>query len=89
MKIIDADEFFEITWRAGWAPKPHLKLLQGRDFDCVCGNTHTVSFEMIAREMPKSHFVLECPNGNGVVCVKIKGLFSPQLITQYAARHEA
>jgi len=50
---------------------------EGLPFQCICGKPHNFSQNkiQILRELPKSQLVLSCPEGHGMVCVHLKGIF--------------
>jgi hypothetical protein len=89
MKIIDMEEFFMTTWHQGWPPRMNMKLYDGDLYECVCGSSHEFHHSRVARELPKMHVVIECPRDVGLVCVKIKGIFSTKLVSQFGALGES
>lgn len=85
MKIMDFDYFFMTTWQQGWPPRMNMKLYDGKEYECVCGESHEFHHSRVAREMKRMHVVIECPNNTGLVCVKIKGIFFTKLASQFGA----
>jgi len=89
MKIVDSGQFFMTTWQNGWPPRMNMKIYDGKEYECVCGRSHSFHHSRVAREMKGMHVVIECPTGAGAVCVKIKGFFSTRLVSQYGAFRDA
>ncbi|PIW64950.1 MAG: hypothetical protein COW13_00150, partial [Candidatus Omnitrophica bacterium CG12_big_fil_rev_8_21_14_0_65_50_5] len=50
---------------------------EGQPFQCVCGKPHNFNSQdvEVLRELPWMRLVLGCPDGLGINCVKVKGLF--------------
>lgn len=76
MKYVAPDDFHEVAFTEGWAPRMKMHVYDGAVFDCACGQRHVFkSGEIaVARELSGMKVVLECPRGLGVVLVEIKGL---------------
>ena len=90
MKIVDYDYFFMDTWKNGWQPKSlfTFKGWDGRAYECVCGKSHEFHHSRVVREMSRMRCVVECPDGAGSVCVKLKGIFTTKVVCLFGALNE-
>jgi len=85
MLTMEMADFFAITVQHGWAPRMKTSLYDGKEYGCVCGSTHVFDHAHVVRELPHMHLVIECEEGLGLTCVKIKGIFFTRLLPQYGA----
>jgi len=85
MQMIDMAEFFAFTLQHGWAPRMKMSIYNGKEYGCICGSVHVFDHAHVVRELPRMHAVIECDEGIGLTCVKIKGIFFTRLLAQYGA----
>ncbi len=87
MKIITSEEFMARASRA-FPLNMNVSIYEGMSFECACGNTHAFSGDPsdILREMKGMQLLIVCPNKLGITCVKVAGMFRPQLKAQFGAK---
>lgn len=79
MKLLDLPDFHAATF-GGHPLSSDMSPYLGMTYECACGEAHQFYpwVTKIIREIPIMKFVVVCPAGDVLTCVKIKGLFKPR-----------
>jgi hypothetical protein len=84
VKVVSFDNFMSSTL-GGWPVKADMSIYAGKPFECACGVTHSFSGRSseVMRELGGMRFVLRCPERKAITLVRVKGIFSVVLESQY------
>ena len=89
MKIYGMEDFLSRTL-GGWPLRAKVSAYQGLVFDCACGKRHEFSGSSsdVLRELGGMQFVISCPTEpkSYINLVKVKGLFSVKMETQFGGK---
>lgn len=87
MEMLTKEQFASRTL-AGRPVALNLSVYAARPFECACGTTHAFSGDpaQVLRELTGMRLVLACPSTDAVTCVKISGIFRPDLTAQFGCK---
>ena len=85
LEKIPIEDFMQRT-RGGWPVQMDLHIYEGVHYECVCGRNHAFDGSTVLRELGGMKLVVECPNDQGVTCIRIKGFIKYSFVSLFGSR---